>query len=117
MNYPVAILFVCVLIPSPLLRADEIVRAVEDTTLGGAFGGATGLLVGGAMAGGLPGALLGGVVGILGGKKLQHSSGLSQRAYVIETEDGEQRTIRSPQKIHEPGDAVFLVGDRIRVAE
>lgn len=117
MNYLLVILIAGGLALSPLSWADEVVREVDDNTLGGAFGGAAGLLVGGALAGGIPGALLGGVLGLLGGKQLQESSGLSQRAYVVETGEGEHKTVRSPVAVHQPGDEVLLVGDRIQAVK
>jgi len=117
MNRTLVFLLISALTLSPLSWADEVVREVEDNTVGGVFGGTAGLLVGGAIAGGIPGALLGGVLGLFGGKQLQESSGLSQRAYVVAAEDGEHKTIRSPQAVYQPGDDVVLVGDRIQAAK
>jgi len=92
--------------------AAEVLSELPDQTAGRWAGGFTGLLVGGA-AGGPIGAVAGAVVGAFTGSGVQSASGLSERAYQVKTDDGQQQVVRSPNEHFEPGDKVELKGARI----
>lgn len=86
-------------------QADEVIKETPDNSVGALYGGLSGVLIGGA-AGGPLGALVGVGIGLFAGKEVQQVSGLSQRAYVVRTAQGEEATVRSPN-------AQFRAGDRV----
>ncbi|MFB8830513.1 hypothetical protein [Azotobacter salinestris] len=92
------------------VNADEIVREVKDQTSGKATGGMTGMMVG--AVGGPIGALVGAGVGALFGGSAQDAAGGSDRAYVVRTDSGELKTVRSPNRVFAAGDKVEIRGNR-----
>ncbi len=82
----------------------EILSKTEDHTAGKASGGVTGLMFG--AIGGPIGAVLGAGVGMLVGHFAQDGTNTHDRAYVIRTPEGKERTVRSPK--HE-----FAVGEKV----
>jgi len=92
------------------VNADEIVREVADQTSGKATGGMTGMMVG--AVGGPIGALVGAGVGALLGGSAQDVAGGSDRAYVVRTDSGELKTVRSPNRTFAAGDKVEIRGNR-----
>ncbi|HLD65252.1 MAG TPA: hypothetical protein VJA19_04345 [Pseudomonas sp.] len=94
------------------VQADEVVAQTEDNSVGGLAAGFTGFLLGGA-AGGPVGALVGGGLGLLAGSSVQDASGLSQRAYVVKTASGEEKTLRSPNAQFQVGEQVIRRGGRL----
>lgn len=94
------------------LHAAQIEKAVEDQRTGQVFGGLTGVILGG--LGGPVGALAGGIAGAWLGGTAQEASGLSQRAYVVRTDEGEVQTIRAPHQQFSAGDQVTLEHGRIQ---
>ncbi|ACO76324.1 hypothetical protein AvCA_00570 [Azotobacter vinelandii CA] len=91
-------------------NADEIVREVKDQTSGKATGGMTGMMVG--AVGGPIGALVGAGVGALFGGSAQEAANGSDRAYVVRTDSGELKTVRSPNRTFAAGDKVEIRGNR-----
>jgi outer membrane lipoprotein SlyB len=87
------------------VQADEVIKETPDNSVGALYGGLSGVLIGGA-AGGPLGALVGAGIGLFAGEGVQQVTGLSQRAYVVKTAQGEQATVRSPN-------AQFSAGDRV----
>lgn len=94
--------------------AAEVVRETDDNVAGAAFGSASGMLVGGAVTGGPVGALVGLGVGLFVGKFAQQKSGLSQKAYVVKTDSGDLKTVRSHGLSFNPGDQVVVSGNRLK---
>ncbi len=94
------------------VQADEIVAQAQDNSVGALSGGFSGVLVGGALGGPL-GALVGAGVGFFIGESAQQASGLSQRAYVVQTADGEEKTVRSPNAQFSEGEQVTRQAGRL----
>ncbi|GAB3395349.1 hypothetical protein [Azotobacter armeniacus] len=92
------------------VHADEIVREVQDQTSGKATGGMSGMMVG--AVGGPIGAVVGAGIGALFGGSAQEASGTSDRAYVVRTDSGELKTVRSPNRTFAAGDKVEIRGNR-----
>lgn len=92
------------------VNADEIVSEVKDQTSGKATGGMTGMMVG--AVGGPIGALVGAGIGALFGSEAQEASDTSDRAYVVRTDSGELKTVRSPNRTFAVGDKVEIRGNR-----
>lgn len=97
---------------SPLLRAAEVVAESRDHSVGGVFGGLSGVLIGGA-AGGPLGALAGAALGAWSGSQLQRLSGQSGTAYLVQSDSGERRRLRAPQGGLRPGQRVSLRDGRL----
>lgn len=93
------------LLGAAAVQADEVIKETPDNSAGALYGGLSGVLIGGA-AGGPLGALVGAGIGLFAGEGVQQVSGLSQRAYVVKTAQGEEATVRSPN-------AQFRAGDRV----
>jgi hypothetical protein len=93
------------LLGAAAVQADEVIKEIPDNSVGALYGGLSGVLIGGA-AGGPLGALVGAGIGLFAGEGAQQVSGLSQRAYVVKTAQGEEATVRSPN-------AQFRAGDRV----
>ena len=96
--------------------ADEVIAEQADTTAGAGLGVATGAMLGGA-AGGPLGALLGAGTGLFAGKVAQRAAGLEERAYVVRTEQGDTRTVRSPRAEFSMGQQVERRGNRLYALE
>lgn len=110
-----AVFLVAVFASTPVI-ADEIIAESADTTAGAGLGVATGTMIGGA-AGGPLGALLGAGAGLFAGKAVQRAGGLEERAYVVLTEQGETRTLRSPRTEFSIGQQVERRGNRLYALE
>lgn len=95
--------------------ADQVIRAVPDTTVGKGVGGLTGVMVGGA-AGGPLGALVGGVAGFFVGTGVQQKVGLSEQGYEVAADSGEVYRVRSPRVTFASGDEVSRSGSRIHLS-
>lgn len=93
-------------------QADEVISQTRDNSLGAVFGGLGGVLIGGVVGGPL-GALVVGGLGLLAGDQVQDASGLSQRAYRVKDDRGEERTVRAPHLQLQPGDRVQLQAGRL----
>jgi len=93
------------LLGAAVVQADEVIEETPDNSVGALYGGLSGVLIGGATGGPL-GALVGAGMGLFAGEGAQQVSGLSQRAYVVRTAQGEKKTVRSPN-------AQFRAGDRV----
>lgn len=78
------------------VNADEIVSEVKDQTSGKATGGM----------------MVGAGIGALFGSEAQEASDTSDRAYVVRTDNGELKTVRSPNRIFAVGDKVEIRGNR-----
>ncbi|MFC2972723.1 hypothetical protein ACFOJE_10925 [Azotobacter bryophylli] len=83
----------------------EILSETEDHTAGKASGGVTGLMFG--AIGGPIGAVLGAGVGMLVGHFTQDGTNTHDRAYVIRTPEGKEKTVRSPKY-------EFAVGEKVQ---
>ncbi|MDV7211154.1 hypothetical protein SAMN04244572_01997 [Azotobacter beijerinckii] len=92
------------------VNADEIVSEAKDQTSGKATGGMSGMMIG--AVGGPIGALVGAGVGALFGDSAQDVTGTSDRAYVVRTDSGELKTVRSPNRVFAVGDKVEIRGNR-----
>ncbi|SEP77728.1 hypothetical protein SAMN04244573_00423 [Azotobacter beijerinckii] len=92
------------------VNADEIVSEAKDQTSGKATGGMSGMMIG--AVGGPIGALVGAGVGALFGDSAQDVTGASDRAYVVRTDSGELKTVRSPNRVFAVGDKVEIRGNR-----
>ncbi|MDH4557353.1 hypothetical protein E8F11_19600 [Pseudomonas sp. BN417] len=103
------------LLSSPIAFAAEVLSETPDTTVGKATGGMTGMMLG--ALGGPAGAVAGAAVGYFGGGFVQESTGLSEPAYLVKTEDGSVQRFRSPGKYFKPGDQVEVRGIRIEAAK
>ncbi|MFC0710811.1 hypothetical protein [Azorhizophilus paspali] len=77
-------------------NADEIVREVKNQTSGKAMGGM----------------MVGAGVGALFGGSVQKAANGSDRAYVVHTDSGELKTVRSPNRTFAAGDKVKIRGNR-----
>ena len=95
--------------------ADEVIREVEDTTVGKGLGVLSGVMAGGA-AGGPAGALFGGVAGFFVGAEAQRAAGLSERGYEVAAENGVVYRVRSPSAAFASGDQVTYAGSRIHLS-
>jgi outer membrane lipoprotein SlyB len=104
-------LFLCLAF-SPLTFADQVIRAVPDTTTGKSVGALSGLMLGGA-TGGPVGAVAGAGIGFWLGASAQQGAGLSEAAYEIESLDGTRSVVRSPNSHFEPGQTVTRKGLRL----
>lgn len=100
------------LVAATFAQADVVIKPVNDNIGGALYGGLSGLMIGGA-AGGPLGALVGAGVGVFVGDGVQDATGLSQRAYLIEKDDGREVVVRSPNYAFEPNDRVQHVSDRL----
>ncbi|HET8711485.1 MAG TPA: hypothetical protein VFM32_08920 [Spongiibacteraceae bacterium] len=110
--------FIALFITSALstaAQADEVVAPAHDNIGGTLYGGMIGLMAGGA-TGGPIGALAGAGIGALAGHHVQDATGLSQRAYLIKTDNGDQVIVRSPNAEFAPGQMVVQDAGRIRLA-
>ncbi|MCG4453093.1 MULTISPECIES: hypothetical protein [unclassified Pseudomonas] len=94
-------------------QADEVIKETADNSVGALYGGLSGVLIGGA-AGGPLGALVGAGIGVFAGEGAQQVSGLSQRAYVVKTAQGEETTVRSPNAQFHQGDRVSRQAGRLQ---
>ncbi|MCY1536603.1 hypothetical protein D9M68_720650 [compost metagenome] len=92
--------------------AIEVLAEKPDHTAGKVFGGLGGVILGGA-AGGPIGALVGAAVGAWGGSGTQNALGLSDTAYLVKTDDGTQRVVRSPNARFKAGELVSIRGNRL----
>lgn len=107
-------LALCLSLSMPLFAvADQVIREVPDTTAGKGVGALSGLMLG-AAAGGPAGAIAGAGAGFFLGGATQKSTGLSERAYEVESASGERHTVRSPNASFAPGQTVTRSGSRIR---
>ena len=104
-------LYLC-LVLSPPAFADQVIRAVPDTTAGKSVGTLSGLMLGGA-AGGPVGAIAGAGIGFWLGASAQQGAGLSEAAYEVESASGERSIVRAPNSHFEPGQAVTRKGLRL----
>ncbi|MFZ6050325.1 hypothetical protein ACFW0H_29915 [Pseudomonas sp. CR3202] len=103
------------LLCSPAAFAAEVLSETPDTTAGKATGGMTGLMFG--AIGGPAGAVAGAAVGYFGGSLVQESTGLSEPAYLVKTDDGSVQRFRAPGQHFNPGDQVVVHGIRIEAAK
>lgn len=92
--------------------AAEVLAERADHTAGKVFGGLGGVILGGA-AGGPIGALAGAALGAWTGAGTQGVLGLSDTAYLVETDDGAQRVVRSPNLRFDDGELVSIRGNRL----
>jgi hypothetical protein len=104
-------LYLCLAL-SPLALADQVIRAVPDTTAGKSVGTLSGLMLG-AAAGGPVGAIAGAGIGFWLGASAQQGAGLSEAAYEVESASGERSIVRSPNSHFEPGQTVIHKGLRL----
>lgn len=93
------------------VHADEVLSETRDHTAGKAAGGVTGLMIG--AVGGPIGALVGAGVGMLIGGAAQDGTDSHDRAYVIRTDEGEIKTVRSPNRVFAVGEQVEYRGNRL----
>jgi hypothetical protein len=103
------------LLGAAAVQADEVIKETPDNSLGALYGGLSGVLIGGA-AGGPLGALVGAGIGLFAGEGAQQVSGLSQRAYVVRTAQGEEATVRSPNAQFHKGDQVTRQAGRLHAS-
>jgi outer membrane lipoprotein SlyB len=115
MKYLSVIALTVTVLTSTATKADVIIEETHDNTGGTVYGGIIGLLLGG-LAGGPIGALAGAGFGALAGRNAQDASGLSQRAYVIETGNGDRVIVRSPNTEFSPGQSVAQEAGRLHLA-
>jgi outer membrane lipoprotein SlyB len=92
--------------------AVEVLAEQPDHTAGKVFGGLGGVILGGA-AGGPIGALAGAALGAWSGSGVQNVLGLSDTAYLVKTDDGTQRVVRSPNARFKAGELVSIRGNRL----
>jgi outer membrane lipoprotein SlyB len=104
--------FGLLLASAPVAFASEVLAEKSDHTAGKVFGGLGGVILGGA-AGGPIGALAGAALGAWTGAGTQGALGLSDRAYLVETDDGAQRVVRSPNLQFRVGEQVSIRGNRL----
>lgn len=107
-----AIFSFALLLSVPSAFAGEVLAERADHTAGQVFGGLGGVLLGGA-AGGPLGALAGAALGALTGAGTQGAMGLSETAYLVRSEDGAERVVRSPGLQFQVGEQVDLRGNRL----
>jgi hypothetical protein len=105
-------LYLCLAL-SPQALADQVIRAVPDTTTGKSVGALSGVMLGGA-AGGPAGALAGAGIGFWLGASAQQGAGLSETAYEVQSPSGERSIVRSPNSHFEPGETVTRAGLRLQ---
>ena len=103
------------LLGAAAVHVDEVIEETADNSVGALYGGLSGVLIGGA-AGGPLGALVGAGIGLFAGEGAQQVSGLSQRAYVVKTAQGEETTVRSPNAQFRKGDQVNRQAGRLQAS-
>ena len=103
------------LLGAAAVQADEVIKETPDNSAGALYGGLSGVLIGGA-AGGPLGALVGAGIGLFAGEGAQQVSGLSQRAYVVKTAQGEEATVRAPNAQFRTGDQVPRQAGRLHAS-
>jgi len=104
------------LLASTTAYADTVTGEVLDTMPGKGVAGVSGFLVGGFASGGPAGALVGGVLGWILGDTTQQALGVGDTAYRVETADGKEVVVRSPNQSWATGDEVRIVGNRLVAA-
>ena len=107
-------LYLCLAL-SPMALADQVIRAIPDSTAGKSVGALSGLMLG--AVGGPVGAVAGAGLGFWLGGAVQRGAGLSESAYEIETATGERLTVRSPNSQFQPGERVSRHGLRLTAAQ
>ncbi|MCY1539000.1 hypothetical protein D9M68_745680 [compost metagenome] len=112
MKRPLAHALCLLLAGAPSAFAAEVVVERADHRAGQVFGGLGGVMLG-AVAGGPFGALAGAALGAWGGSAAQQGAGLSETAYRVKTETGDERVVRSPTQRFQPGDRVSISGNRL----
>lgn len=105
----------CIAATAVAASAEVVKQPVHDNVGGTIYGGMTGMMIG--ATGGPLGALVGAGIGMFVGKNVQEATGLSQRAYIVEQDNGRQVVVRSPNYAFAPNDRVRLVSDRLLPVE